>query len=110
MNIITTEIEKAREIVAHCEERLCAKIERVVTERETEAEFRQAVEEQCAACQQEGNDVKDGETRVSCLEAENAVMREQIRAQQERLDGYAKEVEALKLAWFEALRLAGRRW
>ena len=98
MNIITTEIEKAREIVAHCEERLCAKIERVIAARETEEAFRAAIEAQCQECL-EDNDVKNGEVRVSCLESENNVLRAQIIALQD-------QVKALHDAWMEERR----RW
>jgi prefoldin subunit 5 len=94
-----TEIEKAREIVSHCDSALCASIARMDSEIADEAAFRQAIEQQCAACleQEEVGEMKDGETRVSCLEAENAVLREQIAALRE-------EVAALKAAWYSERR------
>lgn len=112
MNLTISEVEKARKILSHCEEKQCAGIARMEQELETEEAFRAAIEAQCTACLvEEDAEVKNGEIRVSCLESENNVLRRQIAAQAEQIAAQAarmaamqNEISALKAAWFDDRR------
>ena len=89
--------------MSHCENALCLGIARMETEIADETAFRQAIEQKCTVCLegQEVGEMENGEARVSCLEAENAVLREQISALRD-------EVAALKAAWYSERR--EKRW